>query len=788
MHEATFRPIVSPESGESTSSISPPTTGSARAVSNGGPSPSSATPAFGLGLNMPVQSALLAAPEAGSGSLTPGAPGPRSRLRPTAGQALHMDLAGISALGDAASHASMIMQSRQAKLQRWRPNSATNVVGVTDPSLVDESCANHAQPRGEGLLPPAFNRSTTTGTPAMLAGPRSDRQAQWGLNRADATGSAVSSPGEDLPPIPSSMRSLGRVATVAEELVSADGLSRPKRSSPVLSSNVGPSRFAASPLMGGVGMEKQASSSGVGGIEWIDWYDCYKRYKEEKIRADAAEAARSSKHPSPIKETSGASFPIPTVPEARPSPIAEDGVHEKLKDVDRRNSIEASSAIALTPVTSRDDMTIGSSLHNPLRRRSLSIRSTMTTGDPRFSPSQRRASIFDRPRQTSGGSTRSNDGPSAAAVKKKKNLVTKMEGWWNAVKSNFVPESQHPPYRPSTLGSGIKPRIPSAPSSRRGSEIPPLLTPQTALLAPMPTRRESGQSVQSLRGAISHAELRPNVGQDERRTRQELHVIPASDSADLAGLTRQSSAELLPPPPIHLPMPRAPSTVDEESSIYTRTSIDSRRRRQPNLRLELEPHVLTRESSQMTRQSSGSHRDSQKGSQHPSRPSEGTSRSSSYNSQPAYGPGLTPGVPKWEQTPSPIVAVNLDGREARENRPVAPGADITIASVRRHVKHRMSAAKAQCDSKLQLAINQITTFVEERRREEPFEPTPPDEQALDYFDGISDSPLVDMDDSEAEPGDALSQDGSRSRNGELHHSQSWCVWLTQQSVHLAWSE
>jgi hypothetical protein len=91
----------------------------------------------------------------------------------------------------------------------------------------------------------------------------------------------------------------------------------------------------------------------------------------------------------------------------------------------------------------------------------------------------------------------------------------------------------------------------------------------------------------------------------------------------------------------------------------------------------------------------------------------------------------------------------------------------------------MSAAKAQCDSKLQLAINQITTFVEERRREEPVEPTPPDEQALDYFDGISDSPLVDMDDSEAEPGDALSQDGSRSRNGTLHHIRSWGVWLTK---------
>ena len=64
-----------------------------------------------------------------SGSVTPGAPANQPRVRSTTGKALQMDLAGIPSLGDAASHASMIMQSRQAKLQRWRPSSIGNPVG-----------------------------------------------------------------------------------------------------------------------------------------------------------------------------------------------------------------------------------------------------------------------------------------------------------------------------------------------------------------------------------------------------------------------------------------------------------------------------------------------------------------------------------------------------------------------------------------------------------------------------------------------------------------------------------
>jgi hypothetical protein len=80
----------------------------------------SKTDAYGLGLSMQPPSVHLAASTANLG---------KPRVRSTTGKEIQMDLAGVGAMGDAASHASMIMQSRQAKLQRWRPNSAGSQVG-----------------------------------------------------------------------------------------------------------------------------------------------------------------------------------------------------------------------------------------------------------------------------------------------------------------------------------------------------------------------------------------------------------------------------------------------------------------------------------------------------------------------------------------------------------------------------------------------------------------------------------------------------------------------------------
>lgn len=53
-----------------------------------------------------------------------------ARLKGAAGEKHGMagDLAGISGMGDAASHATMIMQSRQAKIQRWGVGSNVRIL------------------------------------------------------------------------------------------------------------------------------------------------------------------------------------------------------------------------------------------------------------------------------------------------------------------------------------------------------------------------------------------------------------------------------------------------------------------------------------------------------------------------------------------------------------------------------------------------------------------------------------------------------------------------------------
>ena len=116
-------------------------------------------------------------------------------------------------------------------------------------------------------------------------------------------------------------------------------------------------------------------------------------------------------------------------------------------------------------------------------------------------------------------------------------------------------------------------------------------------------------------------------------------------------------------------------------------------------------------------------------------------------------------MPKWDQTPSPIFALSSDARAANEDRPVAPGAEITVASVRRHVKQRINAAKDACDKSMKKAIDAITKFAEEQRSTEV------DDVPQDYFEKIGDSPFMDTEDSENESGDKV-DNGLRSRAGE----------------------
>lgn len=616
------------------------------------------------------------------------------------------------------------------------------------------------------MLPPAFNRSTTTGAPAMLAAPRVGRQSQWGVvdNRSPT---AASSPGEDLPPIPSTFNELIRVGSLPVDSLALQVGGRPTANMP-LKSNAGPSRMISPALAAATNMERQHSAGGtVGGIEWVDWYDCYKRYKDAKIRAEADEAARQNEpvEASPTENQSTfasiSHSPTDAGPDelrGRPSP----------REIELASNKDDSSAIALTPQTSRDDFALQE--RTGLRRRSMSIRSAMSSLDPTRSPNQKRTALFERPRQTSGSSIRSNNTESSSSGvisnnKKKKNLVNKMEGWWNAVKSNFIPEGHSPnthrPLRPSNLGVYPSRRIPSAPTSRRGSDMSPIATPEAALLAPEPMRRDS---TQSLRQVTSHSELRARPHQYDSQRLQAAASIVSSTSADIARLSRSSMADAGPEP---FAMGRTPSIVPEEQSRYPSrvpSSLEARRRGQgvgTSLRLELDSNVLRADPSRpqtsvppLTQQRTMSSR---------MLSTQSSSGASSYGN-PLYGPGLTPGIARWDHTPSPIYPVSTVSRDEKEDRPVAPGADITVASVRRHIKHRLNAAKDICDNTLRKAIDAMTKFADEQKEQQAYNAELADQQQ-DYFDSISDSPLVDAEESEAEGGDAF-DDGFRSRHGE----------------------
>jgi serine/threonine-protein kinase RIM15 len=303
----------------------------------------------------------------------------------------------------------------------------------------------------------------------MLSAPRDIRQAQWGYQSKGGLASAASSPGEDLPPVPMTLPYDPIREDSGERRVSA-GDKPGGQAQQVWGAqpSAGPSGFRPS---GGETMTRMGSANAqIGGVEWVDWMDEYKRYKEAKIQADNQAAklkAQAEMPPPPLPGQSVTSDSPRNSPSARSTPLARDTARISPRETLPSTMNDNSSAIDLTPSASRD----GTETHSQGRRRSMSIRSQLSSLDPTRSPGQRKLSVFERPRQTSNSSNRSEAASSSAGVKKKKNLVNKMEGWWNAVKSNFNPEtnSPHQAHRPSNLGVYAERRVPSAPASRRTS-------------------------------------------------------------------------------------------------------------------------------------------------------------------------------------------------------------------------------------------------------------------------------------------------------------------------------
>ncbi|BEI87152.1 hypothetical protein CcaverHIS002_0704980 [Cutaneotrichosporon cavernicola] len=608
--------------------------------------------------------------DSGSAAGIPGIP-VRSRMRSVSHRGgLAMDLAGITSIGDAASHANMIIQSRQAKVQRWRPDTLGGVMV-------------------SGQIPPL--RSAADTASSRFSASYVDRSSSFGgwERSAPAPATAGSSPQTDRH--------------------GQSGSQEPM------------------PQLGGIGMEKQVSATGgIAGIEWVDWMDNYKAYKAEKIRAEenaassiqAAQSAPVSTLQSPAMDgdlSRYEGFPrVATTPIAGERPSTSSAVRDD-------GSTLSQSMSSLSPSNS---VSFGGT------RRSMSVRSSTSAIDGKAS--QRRALGHERTathighdratRQSSGGSTRSNIDPQ---LRRKKNLVTKMEGWWNAVKSNFSNELSPSEHRTNYS----QPRVPSAPQSPRASEKSPSLG--SSLMPPAPARRASSSSGRSIRAATSHVELRSPQHQPVEATASE----PTSRLSTLAAAVTQ--------PPPALSKEGDIGHVERHSPARPRLET---RRNQPSLRLDLDsnvllprPHTAAQTTSSHATGSSGFASQVGSGSQ----PAPHESRSSSYG----FGKGFTPGPTRWDGQllPSPTTMAQAPGSASNENKPVAPGAEITIASVRQHVKQRLNAAKEQCDLTLKRIIDKMTMY-EDQRINAASEYV--DENRQDYFDTFMDSPVLDSTDTE----------------------------------------
>ena len=170
------------------------------------------------------------------------------------------------------------------------------------------------------------------------------------------------------------------------------------------------------------------------------------------------------------------------------------------------------------------------------------------------------------------------------------------------------------------------------------------------------------------------------------------------------------------------PDPRSSAAPQDHFGSFTPPISNSLevRRRQPPLSLKLENNVLAPPRLMGRHQSTISSGASTSGSSN--RPSFVHGR---QDSQLSSGPfssngGMTPGYNEWDQTPYLIMSKGaLSESEGPLGEPSPKLNDngqslgFTMASVRKHVRHRLTVAKQGCDRDLRFIISDITAFVEE---------------------------------------------------------------------------
>lgn len=598
-----------------------------------------------------------------------------------------MSGSGQDAEGDASRHANVIMQSRRAKIQRWRPGSS----GTDGGTSIETPPAK-----------PAFGRGITSFGINMgsRSEPRPFRRVVSGQDHEEPT----LFPLED-----------DAGASLLPNRYEASDAQSHRPMIPSRQNSMEDESFVADTI---------------NEIEWVDWMDEYKRYKEAKIRAEQAEqtetqgvraidderldnkAGPASTQDSPLIGQRGGEPPsrlppsasLDSVPPPSSSTAEQDSerlLHSPRKSEDSRNS--ATSRLGLS------------------RTLSLSLGPKHSTSGHEPKASSHRGDFGVISRHPSMHSARS----IAFSGKKKKNIAAKMEGWWTAVKSNFSNQPEGSQNSNTDRWGSESPRqrvvtprkLPSAPSSRRGSTAP--LDPLALVPKRMLARTDKAANVEP---AAKSTQLQGESAGTATGKLEDTSMPSVTSASQVESMLAVGTMPLsnMQPGLIAKPLPISRLSSDHMSTFKpsSPSSLEARRR-QPPLSLKLENAVLVpprlhgRQNSNLSSGASTSN-----SSTRPAITSH--SRQDSHASSGVLSTGThTPGFHHWDQTPSPLMSLNASRPDAScaeqdlGSSMTGLNTDFTLASVRRHVRHRLTVAKEGCDRELRFIVSDITAFVEE---------------------------------------------------------------------------
>lgn len=607
--------------------------------------------------------------------------------------------------GDAARHANLIMQTRRAKLQKWRPASAERDDRAFGPTAT--------------LAPPRLGR--TLSASGFETGP--ENLSAWKFQKT----------------APASVRQ--GEALIDESISSAAGsLKFPKSSLSPAAINLQEGfnlevPFSDSTREGKIPMEKVPSTeSTVNGIEWVDWLDEYKKYKEAKIRSEEENTLQPglSNASSPQQSAPQTSLLFPSIPSENADKESKSAPSQVSPHFSKQSTPETAPQLDTTskpPPAARSQETSSSKLSRALSHTGEVLQRTASRTDSKRLPSMTSSNPQNMYlRQTSYSHK--------GSAKKTKGLGNKIEGWWHSVKTNFQNPAggSHPspkilPFppkgsislereRPSQAKTPVI-KVPSAPPSRRGS-VMPLHSDIPA--APATFSEEMEEQAHVMRTATSHTNLvRLNEDMSPTHRAEEVFEAPSSPVPAPMLAHRQASD------PIRKEF--GGDRVQRLIPIQKAATGLEARRKQPALSLKLDQQRLSLPHQAQRQYSDGSTAASASGFSS----STGSRDATNYSRQ-TSSIGLATGLTGWDQTPSPLQALNARQPQGIDvqSPPQIGAVEFSKDSVQRHVKHRLTVAKESCDKDLQAIISEITAYVEEHlQRERQLPPDIPLEEEGD---------------------------------------------------------